>query len=46
MLCKNKCRIFIAQYSKPTTTIHATGQTSGSAEQVLSEKAVVNTGSE
>jgi len=46
MLCKIKCRIFIAQYSKPTTIIHATGQTSDSAEQVFSEKGVMNTGSE
>jgi hypothetical protein len=44
MLCKSKCRIFITQHSKSTTTIHAIGQMSVSAEQVVAEKSIVNTG--
>jgi len=44
MLCKNKYRKFITNYSKSITTLHAKGQISGSAEQVVSENSVLNTG--
>jgi hypothetical protein len=44
MLCKSKCRTLVTQHSKSTTTIHAIGQMSVTAEQVVAEKSIVNTG--